>query len=415
MDGDAARVVITGMGALTPLGLDVATLWRNLVSGTSATRRVTRFDVTAFATQIGCEVDGFDAEQWMDRREARRFGRHTQLAVAAARQALNEAHLRADGELGDDIGVIVGTAFGAAESISETYTTLLERGPARVSPFAAVNILADMPGGQIAIEFGLRGPNHCVVSACATGNDTLGEAAEIVRRGDAVAMVAVAVETPIVPYLLAAFHRTGSLSRRNDDPAHASRPFDAQRDGMVFAEGAGAMVLERLDFARSRGATPLAEVVAYAATADAYHVTAPDAEGDGATRAMRRALRKASVAPEDVDYINAHGTSTPMNDRVETLAIRRVFGERAYTVPISSSKSMLGHLLGAAGVVEGIACVCTIRNGTIHPTINYETPDPACDLDYVPNVARRAEVRTVLSNSFGFGGRNATLVLRAFP
>jgi 3-oxoacyl-[acyl-carrier-protein] synthase II len=270
-----------------------------------------------------------------------------------------------------------------------------------------------MSSGQVAITFGLRGPNLCVISACATGSNVVGEAAEMIRRGDAVAMVAAGTEAPICPLGLAAFHRTGSLSTRNDEPERASRPFDAQRDGFVVAEGAGAVVLERLDFALSRGAVPLAELIGYATTADAFHVSAPDAEGRGAARAMTRALAKAGLEPDDLDYINAHGTSTPLNDRSETIAIKRTLGAAAYSIPISSSKSMLGHLLGAAGVVEAIVCTQTIANGLIHPTINYETPDPECDLDFVPNAPREARVRTAMSNSFGFGGHNATLVLAA--
>jgi 3-oxoacyl-[acyl-carrier-protein] synthase II len=283
----------------------------------------------------------------------------------------------------------------------------------RVSPLTAVNMLPDMSSGQVAIAFGLRGPNFCVISACATGSNVIGEAAEIIRRGDAVAMVAAGTEAPICPLGLAAFHRTGSLSTRNDEPERASRPFDANRDGFVVAEGAGAVILERLDLALARGATPIAELIGYATTADAFHVSAPDAEGRGAARAMTRALAKAGLQPGDLDYINAHGTSTVLNDRSETIAIKKALGESAYKVPISSSKSMLGHLLGAAGVVEAIVCAQTMANGVIPPTINYETPDPECDLDFVPNVARKAQVRTAMSNSFGFGGHNATLVLAA--
>jgi 3-oxoacyl-[acyl-carrier-protein] synthase II len=401
------------MGVITALGQDVGTLWQNLLAGKSATRRITRFDASRFQTQIAAEIDDFDPEAWMDRREARRFDRVIQFSVAAVRQALDQAKLQPEGELADDVGVIVGTGVGGLSSVDQAAATLQSEGPMRVSPLTAVNMLPDMSSGQVAIAFGLRGPNFCVISACATGSNVIGEAAEIIRRGDAVAMVAAGTEAPICPLGLAAFHRTGSLSTRNDEPERASRPFDANRDGFVVAEGAGAVILERLDFALARGAAPIAELIGYATTADAFHVSAPDAEGRGAARAMARALAKAGLEPGDLDYINAHGTSTPLNDRSETIAIKKALGESAYKVPISSSKSMLGHLLGAAGVVEAIVCTQTIANGIIPPTINYETPDPECDLDFVPNVARKAQVRTAMSNSFGFGGHNATLVLAA--
>jgi 3-oxoacyl-[acyl-carrier-protein] synthase II len=401
------------MGVITALGQDVGTLWQNLLAGKSATRRITRFDASRFQTQIAAEIDDFDPEAWMVRREARRFDRVIQFSVAAVRQALDQAKLQPEGELADEVGVIVGTGVGGLTSVDQAAATLQSEGPMRVSPLTAVNMLPDMSSGQVAIAFGLRGPNFCVISACATGSNVIGEAAEIIRRGDAVAMVAAGTEAPICPLGLAAFHRTGSLSTRNDEPERASRPFDADRDGFVVAEGAGAVILERLDFALARGATPIAELIGYATTADAFHVSAPDAEGRGAARAMARALAKAGLEPGDLDYINAHGTSTPLNDRSETIAIKKALGESAYKVPISSSKSMLGHLLGAAGVVEAIVCAQTIGNGVIPPTINYETPDPECDLDFVPNVARKAQVRTAMSNSFGFGGHNATLVLAA--
>ena len=408
------RVVITGMGAVTPLGKDVGETWRSLIAGRSAARRIRAFDPSEFFTQIACEIDDFDPQEWVDKKDARRLDRSIQMAVVAAGQALRQAGLRPEGEAADDVGVIVGTGIGGLNSIDEGYRVLFEKGPKRVNPMTAVNILPDMSSGQVAIRFGLRGPNFCVISACATGSNVIGEAAEIIKRGDATAMVAGGVESGVVPFGLAAFHRTGSLSTRNDDPEHASRPFDAKRDGFVFSEGSGAVVLERADAALARGATPLAELVGYGATADAYHVSAPDESGAGASRAMLRALRKAGIAPEQISYINAHGTSTPLNDKMETIAIKRAFGDQAYRVPISSTKSMVGHLLGAAGVVEAIVSVCTIQEGMIHPTINYEFPDPDCDLDYVPNTPRRAKVEYVLSNSFGFGGHNASLILKAW-
>ena len=410
---DPVRVVITGMGVITALGQDPSVMWQNLLAGKSATRQITRFDATGYQTRIASEVDDFDPEAWMDRKEARRLDRAIQFSVAAVRQALDQARLRPEGELADEVGVIVGTGVGGLSSVDEAAAVLASEGPMRVSPLTAVNMLPDMSSGQVAISFGLRGPNLCVISACATGSNVIGEAGEIIRRGDAVAMVAAGTEAPICPLGLAAFHRTGSLSTRNDEPERASRPFDADRDGFVVAEGAGAVVLERLDFALARGATPIAELIGYATTADAFHVSAPDATGRGAARAMARALAKAGLEPGDLDYINAHGTSTPLNDQSETIAIKRTFGDAAYKIPISSSKSMLGHLLGAAGVVEAIVCAQTINNGIIPPTINYETPDPECDLDFVPNAPREARVRTAMSNSFGFGGHNATLVFAA--
>jgi 3-oxoacyl-[acyl-carrier-protein] synthase II len=408
------RVVITGMGAVTPLGKDVGETWRSLIAGRSAARRIRAFDPSEFLTQIACEIDDFDPQEWVDKKDARRLDRSIQMAVVAAGQALRQSGLRPEGEAADDVGVIIGTGIGGLNSVDEAYRVLFDKGPKRVNPMTAVNMLPDMSSGQVAIRFGLRGPNFCVISACATGSNVIGEAAEIIKRGDATAMVAGGVESGVVPFGLAAFHRTGSLSTRNDDPEHASRPFDAKRDGFVFSEGSGVVVLERADAALARGATPLAELVGYGATADAYHVSAPDESGSGASRAMSRALRKAGIGPEQISYINAHGTSTPLNDKMETIAIKRVFGDHAYRVPISSTKSMVGHLLGAAGAVEAIVSVCTIQEGMIHPTINYEFPDPDCDLDYVPNTPRRAKVEYVLSNSFGFGGHNASLILKAW-
>ena len=410
----APRVVITGMGAVTPLGLDVASTWRSLLAGTSVTRVVTDFDTSRYRTRIAAAVDGFRPEDYLEPKEARRLDRVIQFAVAVSRQALDHAGLAPDGDLADEVGVVFGSGVGGITSVDDAARTLYESGPDRVTPLTAVNMLPDMPSGQVAISFGLRGPNFCVVSACATGSNVIGEAASVIQRGDAVAMVAGGGEAPITPLGLAAFHRTGSLSTRNDDPATASRPFDRDRDGFVVGEGAGAVILERLDFALARGARPLAEIIGYATTADAYHVSAPDAEGRGAAKAMTRALVKAGIGPTDLDYVNAHGTSTQLNDRSETIAIKRALGDHAYRVPISSTKSMTGHLLGAAGVVEAIACVKTIESGIIAPTINYMNLDPDCDLDYVPNTARRVPVRTAISNSFGFGGHNATLVIREY-
>ncbi len=409
-------MVVTGMGAVTPVGNDVATMWRNLQAGTSVAHAIDRFDLAGFRTRFAAEVVGFDPTDWMDPKDARRADRVIQLAMATSTQALAQANLRPTGdEEAEQVGVLIGTGIGGLTSLDEAARVMREEGPDRVSPLTAVNMLPDMASGQVAIQFGLTGVNFCVISACATGTNAVGEAAEIIKRGDALAMVVGGTESAVTPLALAAFHRTGSLSTRNDDPTHASRPFDRARDGFVVGEGAGGLVLERLDFALDRGATPLAEVVGYGNSADAFHVSAPEPEGKGAARSMSRAMAKAGIGPGDIDYINAHGTSTQLNDRSETMAIKRALGEDAYRIPVSSTKSMTGHMLGAAGVVEAVVCVLVIRDGVIPPTINYEFPDPDCDLDYFPNVAREATVRTAMSNSFGFGGHNATIILRAYP
>ncbi len=410
----SSRVVITGMGTVNPLGLDVETTWQNLLAGQSGAGRITLFDPSPFLTQIACEIKDFDPADYMDRKAARRTDRYIQFAVAAAAQALEQSGLTIDESNADDVGVIIGSGIGGLLTMDRGYHDLFEKGPMRVSPLTGPMMISNMAAGQIAITFGAAGPNFCVVSACATGGNVLGEASEIIRRGDAVAVIAGGSESPFVPFGMAAFHRTGALSRRNDEPQRASRPFDAQRDGFVFGEGAGVLILESLEYAQSRGAEPLAEMVGYGATADAYHISAPAEDGRGAAKAMERALKKASLKPMDVDYINAHGTSTILNDVTETRAIKATFGDYAYQVPISSTKSMTGHLMGAAGALEAIVCVKTIQEGIIHPTINYEYPDPECDLDYVPNQPRPANVKIALSNSFGFGGHNATVVIKAY-
>ena len=414
MSNNNNRVVITGMGTINPLGLDVETTWRNLLAGKSGAGRITHFDPSPFLTQIACEVKDFDPEDYMDRKDVRRLDRYIQFAVACTVQALEQAQLTIDESNADDVAVIIGSGIGGLQTMDQSYHDFFEKGPMRVSPLTGPMMIANMAAGQIAITFGAAGPNFCIVSACSTGTNVLGEAFEIIRRGDAVAAIAGGSEAPFVPFGMAAFHRTGALSRRNDEPERASRPFDAQRDGFVFAEGAGILILESLEYAQRRGAKPLAEIVGYGATADAYHISAPAEGGRGTAKAIERALKKAGLEPTDVDYINAHGTSTPLNDVNETQAIKAVFGDYAYQVPISSTKSMTGHLMGAAGAVEAIVCVKTIQEGIIHPTINYEYPDPECDLDYVPNVARLADVKIALSNSSGFGGHNATIVLKAY-
>lgn len=408
------RVVVTGVGAVTPLGLTARETWKALLAGRSGAGRITRFDPAGFVTQIACEVRDFDPGNYVDRKEARRMDRYTHLAIAATREALVDASVSLNDEDRDDFGVIVGTGIGGIETLSQQFKVLGERGPSRVSPFLSTMMTSNMAAGSISILFGLRGPNFCTVSACASGAHAVGEAFETIRRGAARMMLAGGAEAPIVPIAIATFNSMKALSTRNDNPTGASRPFDLQRDGFVIGEGAGILVLEDLQHARARHARILAELVGYGATADASHVTAPAEGGAGARKSMELALRQANLSPAEVDYVNAHGTSTPLNDRAETQALRALLGTRASTVPVSSTKSMTGHLLGAAGAVEAIVCVKALRSGVVPPTINQETPDPECDLDYVPNLARPATVRVALSNSLGFGGHNASLVFRAW-
>ncbi len=412
------RVVVTGMGAITPLGTNVEKFWAGLLAGQSAIRRITRFDPTQFAVQIAAQIDDFKVDEYaayIDRKEARRIDLFMQYAIAAAAQAFQQANLKIDESNADEVGAVIGSGIGGLTTMQESFRTLFDKGPMRVSPFTGPYMIPNMAPGYIAITFGVRGPNFSVASACATGTNAIGEAFEIIRRGDANAMVTGGSDANITEFGVAAFHRTQAMTTLfNQDPAHSSRPFDAKRDGFVFGEGCGILIFEELEFARARGAHILAEVVGYGATDDAYHISAPVAGGAGAVRAMRRALQKAGLQPAAVDYINAHGTSTQLNDAAETAAIKTVFGDHARRIPISSTKSMIGHLLGAAGAVEAIATVKTLETGWIHPTINYEFPDPACDLDYVPNTPRRANVRVAMSNSFGFGGHNAIIIFKKF-
>ncbi|MDT7884037.1 MAG: beta-ketoacyl-ACP synthase II [Thermoflexus sp.] len=408
------RVVITGMGAITPLGNDVETFWRNVVAGRSGVGSITLFDASAMKTRIAAEVKGFDPEAWFGRKEARRMDRYAQFALAATQQALQDARLDPAHVDRERVGVILGTGIGGIGALVQGVETLMTRGPDRISPFMVPMMLADTAPGLIAIAYGFRGPNMAVVTACASGTNAIGEAMHLIRRGDADVVIAGGAEAAILPVAVAAFNVMGAISTRNEEPERASRPFDRTRDGFVMGEGAGILVLERLEHARARGARIYAEVVGYGTSADAYHITAPLENGEGAALAMRRALADAGLSPRDIDYINAHGTSTPLNDKSETQAIKAVFGEAAYDVPISSTKSMIGHLLGAAGAVEAIVCIRAITDGVIPPTINYEHPDPECDLDYVPNVARRRPVRTAMSNSFGFGGHNACVIFRRY-
>jgi len=406
------RVVVTGMGALTPVGLDVASTWEAIVHGRSGIAPIQRFETDDLDVRIGGEVKDFDPTDYLDRKEARRMDRFLQLGLVAAQEAMRDAGLRIGPEEAEHVGVLVGSGIGGISTIVDAAITLHTRGPDRVGPFVVPMMLSDMLAGMIAIQTGAKGPNFAVASACATAGHALGEATEMIRRGDAEIMIAGGAEAPVTRIGLAAFDSMRALSRRNHEPERASRPFDAERDGFVLAEAAGILVLESLEHATRRDAHIYAEITGYGATADAYHITAPSEGGEGAARAMRAALRRAGLQPADIDYINAHGTSTPHNDRTESQAIRTVFGDQA--PPVSSTKSMTGHLIGASGAVEAIICIKTILEGCLPPTINYEHPDPDCDLDYVPNVARPKGVNAALSNSLGFGGHNTTLIVSRF-
>jgi 3-oxoacyl-[acyl-carrier-protein] synthase II len=408
------RVVITGMGAVTPLGLTVDEYWKGLVEGRSGIGKITLCDTSTLTCQIAGEVKGFDPRNYMDFKEARRMARFSQFTVASARMAINDAKLDISRENPDQLGVIIGNGIGGFPEAEEGYLTLVEKGGMRLNPFFMPIILPNMAAGQVSLIFGLTGFSSTITTACAAATQAMGEAVEVIRLGKADVMVAGGSEAAITPTGVAGFCVMKALTTRNDEPAKASRPFDAKRDGFVPGEGAAVLILESLDHALRRDARIYAEIVGVGAASDAYHIVAPPNNGAGAVRAMRWALEDAKLALDEVEYINAHGTSTPLNDAVETLAIKSLFGDYAYRVPISSTKSMVGHLLGGSGAVEAVACVKTITEGVIHPTINYEYPDPDCDLDYVPNVARQKDVRVALSNSFGFGGQNACLVFKKF-
>ena len=408
------RVVVTGIGIVSPLGLDAVSTWDALINGKSGIDNITLFDASAHATKFAAEVKGFEPDKYIDRKLVRRMDRFTQFAMTASQEALRDSKLQIDDSNRDNIGVMVGSGIGGLTTLSEQLQTLNEKGPDRVSPFLIPMMISDMAGAQISISIGAKGANICSTSACSSGSDAIGNSYEILKRGDGVAIIAGGAEAIIIPIGVAGFNAARALSTRNDNPKQASRPFDAQRDGFVIGEGAAILVLENLDFAKQRGAHILAEIIGYGASSDAYHITSPSETGEGAVRAMKMALGKAELVPTDIDYINAHGTSTQLNDKIETRAIKTVFGDYAYKVPISSTKSMTGHMIGAAGAIEAAICVLTILNGIIPPTINYANPDPECDLDYVPNVARRANVKAALSNTFGFGGHNSSLVIRKY-
>lgn len=412
------RVVVTGMGCVSPMGLDVPSLWEGVVAGKSGIAPITLFDTEGFETRIAGEVKGFDPTKYMDRKEARRTDRFVQLAIAAAQEALKTSELKITDANRDEIGVFIASGVGGLETSTTQTGTLLTKGPGRVSPFTVPAMIPNMAAGHISIMSGARGPSMCIVSACASGAHCIGEAAETIRRGWAQAILAGGTEASVTPLSVASFGSARAISTRNDDPAGASRPFDRTRDGFVLSEGAAVLVLEDLEVAIKRNAPILAELVSYGASSDAFHVTQPPEDGSGAALAMRKALRHGQVGVDEVSYINAHGTSTPAGDVAETRAIKHVFGERARKIPVSSSKSQFGHLLGAAGAIEAIVCIQAIRNNIFPPTINLNEPDPDCDLDYVPHQARpathSAAIDIVLKNSFGFGGHNACLVFRRF-
>jgi len=410
------RVVVTGLGAVTPIGNNVKDFWSNLVAGVSGIDVIKRFDPVAIGLPviIAGEVKNLNPEQFLDSKELKRMSDFVKFAVIAAKEAIQDSGLELDKIDLTKAGVIVGTGIGGLRDIEEQQKVVMEKGVRRVSPFFIPSGISNMASGYISIEFGFKGPNSCVVTACATGTHSIGDAFKIIQRGDADIMIAGGTESAITPLGIAGFANMKALSTRNDEPQKASRPFDAERDGFVMGEGAGILVLEELEHAKKRGAKIYAEVVGYGLTGDAYHITAPCADADGAKRVITMALNDARINPDEVDYINAHGTSTPLNDKIETLAIKEVFKDHAYKLKVSSNKSMIGHLLGAAGAVEAVATVLTIKNGVIPPTINYEHPDPECDLDYVPNKAIEYSVKVAISNSFGFGGTNACLAFKAF-
>jgi 3-oxoacyl-[acyl-carrier-protein] synthase II len=408
------RVVVTGLGLVTPLGIGVQASWDGLVEGRSGIVKITQFDASGFPTQIAGEVIGFNAEDYIELKEIKKMDRFIHFAVAAAGMAMNDAGLKITDEKAERAGVIVGSGMGGLHTIEHYHTVLLEKGPRRITPFFIPMLIINLASGQISIKFGAKGPNSALTTACATGSHAIGDAFKIIQRGDADIMIAGGTEAVITPLGIGGFNAMRALSTRNDAPEKASRPFDMDRDGFIMGEGSGIMILESLENASERGARILAEIIGYGMTADAYHITSPAPNGEGAARCMAIALKDGDIQPSEMNYINAHGTSTKFGDELETQAIKTVFKEDAYKIPVSSTKSMTGHLLGAAGGVEAVFTVLSICNNLIPPTINLDTPDPECDLDYVPHLARKAEVRYALTNSFGFGGTNACLLFKKF-
>lgn len=408
------RVVVTGVGLVTPLGVGIENVWQRILRGESGIGPITRFDATQHETKFAAEVKEYRPEDYISPKELKRIDLFIQYALTAAKIAMEDSGLDMGKEDAERVGVIVGTGLGGLPTLEKYHSILLERGPGRISPFFIPMLIANEAPGHIAIQFGIKGPNLCIVTACATGAHSIGDSLRIIQYGDADVMVAGGTEANLTPLTVGGFNAMKALSTRNDAPSKASRPFDKGRDGFVVAEGSGILVLEELEHAKKRGAKIYAEVAGYGYNGDAYHITAPCPDGDGFIRCMRMALKDAAMSPGEINYINAHGTSTDLNDHIETIAIKEVFKESAYTIPISSTKSMIGHLLGAAGAVEAIFTILAMRDNVCPPTINYETPDPNCDLDYVPNSARSHTIDIGLSNSFGFGGTNSTLVFRRF-
>jgi len=408
------RVVITGIGLVSAVGVGTEKTWASLLEGKSGIGHLSRFDTTGYTTTIAGEIKDFDPQQFIDRKEVRKMDLFIQYAIAAAQLAVDFSGIDPEDLAGEGTGVYVGSGIGGIGSIEETHKKLLEKGPTRVSPFFLISSIINEASGQISIRFGARGPNSATATACSTSSHAIGDAFRIIARGDADRMIAGGAEAPLTPLGMAGFCAMRAISTRNNDPQKASRPFDKDRDGFVMSEGAGIIVLEELEAAKKRGATIYAEIVGYGMSGDAYHVSAPQMDGAGAQRAMNQAIQDAGISPEDVDYINAHGTSTFYNDKIETLAIKKVFGDYAYKIAVNSTKSMTGHLLGASGGMEAGIMALVLHNQIIPPTINLETPDPECDLDYVPNTARKASISFGLSNSFGFGGTNATLILKRY-
>jgi 3-oxoacyl-[acyl-carrier-protein] synthase II len=408
------RVVITGLGCISPVGNNVQETWEALLAGKSGMAPITHFDASAHKTKFAAEVKGFDPAAMFGVREARKMDRFTQFATVATLEALSHAGLTIDDANRDRVGILIGSGIGGISTLIEQYEVMRQRGPERVSPFLIPMMISDGAAGNIAIRVGARGPNMSLATACASGTNALGEAAEMIRRGAADVMIAGAAEAAITAIAMAGMNVMTALSTRNDDPTKASRPFDKDRDGFVMGEGAGIMIMESLEHAQARGANILCEFTGYGTTDDAHHISAPAENGAGATMSMRLAVENAGLNLDEIDYINAHGTSTSLNDKSETAAIKNMFGAQAYKIPVSSTKSMTGHLLGASGAIEGVICAMALLNNILPPTINYETPDPDCDLDYVPNQPRKVEARNVMSNSFGFGGHNATLVMSRF-
>lgn len=408
------RVVITGLGCICPVGNDVASAWENILAGKSGVKAVSLFDSSEFKTRIAAEVKDFDAKDLLGRQIARRYDRVSQFALVATQQAIEQSGLEITSENRDRIGVLIGSGIGGIGTLYDNIVVFLERGPNRVSPFTVPMMLPDSASGLVAIQYGVRGPNMAIVTACATGTNSIGEAAEMIRRGAADVMLTGSTEAAITPITFAGMGVMGAISTRNEEPERASRPFDADRDGFIIGEGAGMMVIESLEHARARGAHILAEVSGYGVTNDAFHISAPSENGDGAALCMQLALEDGGLEPAAIGYVNAHGTSTQLNDKNESLAIKSVFGQQAHQIPVSSTKSMTGHLMGAAGSVEAVFCTQIFQTDMLPPTINYEVPDPECDLDYVPNQARAAHVDHIMSNSFGFGGHNATLIFSRY-